>query len=46
MAAAVAYKPTYSYTVDGTERKVTEACTEHMGLLRQMVAEFEADQAA
>jgi hypothetical protein len=40
--AVVAYKPTYSFTINGTERKVTEACTEHLGLLRQMVTEFEA----
>jgi hypothetical protein len=42
--AVVAYKPTYSYTIDGTERKVTEACIEHLGLLRQMVTEFETHQ--
>jgi hypothetical protein len=27
LPAVVAYKPTYSYTIDGAERKVTEACT-------------------
>jgi hypothetical protein len=46
MPPAVAYKPTYSYRIDGTERKVTDACTEHLELLRQMVTEFETGPGA
>jgi hypothetical protein len=42
---AVMHKPTYSYTIDGSEKKVTDACTEHLELLRKMVTELEADQA-
>jgi hypothetical protein len=41
-AGAVIHKPTYNYTIDGAEKKVTEACSEHVGLLRKMVTEFEA----
>jgi hypothetical protein len=41
-AGVVIHKPTYKYTIDGTEKKVTEACSEHVGLLRKMVTEFEA----
>jgi hypothetical protein len=40
--AAVLYRPTYSFTIDGTDRKVTEVCGTHLALLQQMVAEFEA----
>jgi len=35
--------PTYNFTIDGTERKVTEACGEYLALLKQMVAKFKAD---
>jgi hypothetical protein len=42
MEPAVAYRPTYSFTINGTDRKVTEACAAHLALLRRMVAEFEA----
>jgi hypothetical protein len=40
-SAAVAYRPTYSFTIDGTDCKVTEACAAHLALLQRMVAEFE-----
>jgi hypothetical protein len=43
MQPAVGYRPTYSFTIDGADRKVTEACAEHLTLLRRMVAQFEAD---
>jgi hypothetical protein len=42
-SAAVAYRPTYSFTIDGTDRNVTEVCATHLALLRRMAAEFEAD---
>jgi hypothetical protein len=42
MEPAVAYRPTYSFTIDGTDRKVTDACAAHLALLQRMVAEFEA----
>jgi len=32
--------PTYYFTIDGTERKVTEACGEYLALLKQMVEKF------
>jgi hypothetical protein len=35
--------PMYCFTVNGTDRKVTEACEEYLTLLRQMVAKFKAD---
>jgi hypothetical protein len=38
------YRSTYSFTVDGTERRATEACREYLALLHRMVAQFEADQ--
>ena len=41
--AAVIHKPTYNFTIDGTERKATEACAEYLALLKQMVEQFEAD---
>jgi len=42
-----AFIPTaaYYFTINGTERKVTEACEEYLGLLKQMVAKFKADHA-
>jgi hypothetical protein len=40
--AAVAYRPTYEFTIDGTDWKVTKACAAHLALLRRMVAEFQA----
>jgi hypothetical protein len=42
MEPAVGYRPTYSFTIDGTDRKVTEACATHLTSLQRMVAEFEA----
>lgn len=41
MAPAVWHRPTYGFTIDGTDRKVTEACAAHLALLQQMVTEFE-----
>jgi hypothetical protein len=41
--ADVCYRPTYSFIIDGTERKVTEACATYLALLQRMVAQFEAD---
>jgi hypothetical protein len=38
-----AYGPSYSFTIDGVDRKVTEACGEYLALLQRMVAEFQAD---
>jgi hypothetical protein len=35
--------PAYCFTVDGTDRKVTEACEEYLALLERMVAKFKAD---
>jgi hypothetical protein len=43
MEPAVGCRPTYSFTIDGAERKVTEACAAHVALLQRMVAKFEAD---
>jgi hypothetical protein len=40
MEPAVGYRPTYSFTIDGTDRKVTETCAVHLALLQRMVAEF------
>jgi hypothetical protein len=36
-------KQTYNFTIDGAERKATEACTDYLALLQRMVARFEAD---
>ena len=36
--------PTYKFTIDGTERKVMEACEEYLTLLKQMVAKFKRDK--
>jgi hypothetical protein len=30
---AVIYKPAYFFTVEGTERKATDACAEYLALL-------------
>jgi hypothetical protein len=38
-----AYRPSYSFTIDGGDRKVTEACGAYLALLQRMVAEFQAD---
>jgi len=37
----VAHKATFSLTINGTDRRATEACREYLDLLRPMVAEFE-----
>ena len=36
-------RPRYSFTIDGVDRKVTEACGAYLALLQRMVAEFQAD---
>jgi len=36
------YKPAYSFTIDGNDRKATEACREYIDLLAQMVDQFKA----
>jgi hypothetical protein len=33
---------TFSFTIDGTEHRATTACAEYLGLLKQMVEQFEA----
>jgi hypothetical protein len=38
----VVYRPTYSFTIDRTDRKVTEACGAYLALLQRMVTDFEA----
>jgi hypothetical protein len=43
MEPSVAYRPTYSFTIDRAERKVTEACAAYLALLQRMVAQCEAD---
>ncbi len=43
MPPVVIHKPTYNFAIDGAERNATEACAAYLGLLRRMVAEFEAD---
>jgi hypothetical protein len=37
------YRPTYTFTTDGIERKATEVCREYLALMQRMVAQFEAD---
>jgi hypothetical protein len=41
--AAVIHKPTYNFTIHGTERKATEAGDVYLALLKRMVAQCEAD---
>jgi hypothetical protein len=41
--AAIIQKRTYSVTIDGAERRATEACAAYLALLQRMVAQFEAD---
>jgi len=43
MEPAVAYRPTYSFTIGRAERKVTKACAAYLALLQRMVAQCEAD---
>jgi hypothetical protein len=40
---AVIRKPTYAFTIGGTERKATEACAKYLELLKSMLAKFKAD---
>jgi hypothetical protein len=40
--AAVIHKPTYYFTIAGSDRSATEACATYIALLQRMVAEFEA----
>ena len=40
---ALLHKPAYGFIIDGVERKVTEACDEYLGLLRDMVFQFKSD---
>jgi hypothetical protein len=40
---AIIQTPAYYFTVDGTERKATEACSEYLALLEQMVSAFKAN---
>jgi hypothetical protein len=37
------YAPNYSFTIDGVDCKVTEACGAYLALLERMVAQFQAD---
>jgi hypothetical protein len=41
----VIHKPTWYFTIDGVDRKATEACGEYLGLLEKMVAKFKAEHA-
>jgi len=34
--------PAYYFTIAGTERKATEACSKYLALLERMVADFKA----
>jgi hypothetical protein len=36
-------KPSYHFTIGGTERSATEACAEYLSLLSGMVGQFKAD---
>jgi hypothetical protein len=44
MEPSVVYRPTYSFTTGGAERKVTEACAAYLALLQRMVAQCETDR--
>ncbi len=44
MEPPVTYRPTYTFSIDGAERKVTEACTANLRLLQRMVVQFETDR--
>jgi hypothetical protein len=39
------YRPTYSFSINGVDRKVTEASVKYLALLQRMVAQFEAEHA-
>jgi hypothetical protein len=36
-------KPAYFFTIEGTERKATEACADYLAVLTQIVEQFKAD---
>lgn len=40
---AVLYRPSYSFTVSGRDRKATSACGEYLSLLERLVTEFKRD---
>jgi hypothetical protein len=40
---ALIIKPAYDFTIDGVDRKATDACREYLELLDRMVAKFKAD---
>jgi hypothetical protein len=40
--AATIYKPSYYFTIAGTERNATVACADYLALLERMVSEFGA----
>jgi hypothetical protein len=42
MPPSIAYRPTYSFTIDGVDRKVAEACGAYLALRQRMIAEFKA----
>ena len=42
MPPAHIIKPAYFFTIDGVDRKATEACAEYLMLLERMLAEFKA----
>ena len=39
--SGVQYRPTYGYTINGIDRRATDACREYLALLQRMVSEFE-----
>jgi hypothetical protein len=39
----VIHKDTYSFNIDGKQRKATEICAAYLALLQRMVTQFEAD---
>ena len=41
--SAVIHKPSFFFTIDGTDRRATEVCDEYLRLLGGMVAQFKAD---
>ena len=41
---AVIYKPAYFFTIDGAERKATEACAQYLDSFKQMIAQFKANR--
>jgi hypothetical protein len=40
---AVIYKETYSFKIDGKQRKATEVCHDYLASLQRMVMQFETD---